>query len=76
MPPWVTSRDGRFVTSAGRPITLHGVNVQVTNPAVYQEALRLNVNFVRVVASKGRTGLLAWLDARMAGTPAPAGCAS
>ena len=50
VPPWVTSRDGRFVTSAGRPVTLHGVNVQVTSPAVYQEALRLNVNFVRIVA--------------------------
>jgi hypothetical protein len=50
VPPWVTSRDGRFVTPAGRPVTLHGVNVQVTDPAVYGQALRLNVNFVRIVA--------------------------
>lgn len=48
--PAITTSNGQFVDAAGNPVVLHGVDVAITGKAVYQKALKLHANFVRIVA--------------------------
>ena len=52
VPPWVTTRDGRFVdTRTDSPMVLRGVNVAVNSSAlVYDKAAAMGANFVRLMA--------------------------
>ena len=48
VPPWVTTSDGRFVNQQGQAVVLRGVDVGVTSPGVYERAVSLHANFVRI----------------------------
>jgi endoglycosylceramidase len=50
VPPWVTASRGRFVDRHDRTVVLRGVDVGVTAPAVYERAVSLHANFVRIAA--------------------------
>src|SRR4051812_36216088 len=46
--PLVTSSGDQFVGRDGQPVQLRGFNIHNLDPAVYQEAVTLGANFVRV----------------------------
>jgi endoglycosylceramidase len=48
MSPFVTTSGDQFVGRDGQPVQLRGFNVHHLDPAVYQEAVALGANFIRV----------------------------
>jgi hypothetical protein len=46
--PWLQTRGTQFVTAAGHAVILRGLNAGPSDPAVYEQAARFGVNFVRV----------------------------
>ncbi|HUZ83779.1 MAG TPA: cellulase family glycosylhydrolase, partial [Gaiellales bacterium] len=48
--PWVSTRGGRFVDATGHTVLLRGVDVTLTPPPDYSQAVALHANFVRIVA--------------------------
>jgi hypothetical protein len=46
--PFVTTSGDEFVGRDGQPVQLRGFNIHTIDPAVYQEAVTLGANFIRV----------------------------
>src|SRR6478752_1640400 len=46
--PFVTTSGDHFVGRDGQPVQLRGFNIHTLDPAVYQEAVGLGANFIRV----------------------------